>query len=164
MTAYKFSPVSALRLIGSAMLVGALAACATSSPDVVKRDAAQRLSQVQDGTVLSVRNVTIDGGQSGGGALAGAVAGGVAGNSVGGKREAAVAGVLGAVAGAVVGNAVERAGTREEGVEILVQLKNGERRSLIQGIGKETFEPGDAVVLVTTDGKTRVIKAPKQGA
>jgi outer membrane lipoprotein SlyB len=152
---------TALRGVTAAFLIAALAACATSSPDVVQRSAAQRMSQVQDATVLSVRTITIDGSQTGGGAAAGALAGGVAGSTVGGKREAAVVGVLGAVAGAVVGNAVERASTKEEGLEILIQLKNGERRSLVQGIGKETFEPGDAVVLVTTDGKTRLIKAPK---
>ncbi len=59
-----------------------------------------------------------------------------------------------------VGNAVERASTRESAYEILVQLPTGERRSIIQAQGKETFTPGDAVILVTTSGKTRVMKAP----
>jgi len=88
------------------------------------------------------------------------VAGGVAGSTVGGHREGLVVGVLGAVAGAVVGNAVERAGTREEAVEILLQLRNGERRAVVQGKGSETLNPGDAVIIVTTGGKTRVTRAP----
>lgn len=138
----------------------ALAACTTTSPDVINRHDAQRLSQVQDATVLSVRPVTVDGSQSGGGAAAGAVAGGVAGSSVGGRREAVVVGVLGAVAGAVVGNAVERGATREDAVEVLVQLKNGERRAIVQAKGSQTLEAGDAVILVSTGGKTRVTKAP----
>lgn len=144
----------------AALAVAALAACSTTSPDVIQRGDAQRLSQVQDATVLSVRPVVVEGNQSGVGAAAGGIAGGVAGSTVGGHREHAVVGVLGAVAGAVVGNAVERMGTREEAVEILVQLRNGERRAIVQAKGNETLQPGDAVILVSTGGKTRVSRAP----
>ena len=144
-----------------ALLVASLAACATSSPDVIQRGEAQRLSQVQDGTVLSIRPVTVDGSQSGVGTVAGGVIGGVAGSSVGGHREGLAVGVLGAVIGGVVGNAAERAGTRERAVEILIQLRNGERRAIVQAVGSETLAPGDAVVLVTTGGKTRVTRAPQ---
>lgn len=147
-------------LLAAAMAAATLAACSTTSPDVIQREDAQRLSQVQDGTVLSVRPVVVEGNQSGIGAAAGGVAGGVAGSSVGGKREQVVVGVLGALAGAVAGHAMERYGTREEAVEILVQLRNGERRSIVQAKGNETLQPGDAVILVTTGGKTRVSRAP----
>ncbi len=141
-------------------LVAALAACSTTSPDVVQRGDAQRLSQVQDAVVLNVRPVVVDGTQSGIGGTAGAVAGGVAGSSVGGSREAVVVGVLGAVAGAVIGNAVERFGTREQAVEIMVQLRSGERRAIVQAQGAEVFQPGDQVTLVSTGGTTRVSKNP----
>ena len=144
-----------------AATVASLAACATSSPDVVQRGDAQSLSQVQDGTVLSIRPVTVDGSQSGAGAVAGGVIGGVAGSSVGGSRESLAVGVLGAVLGGVIGNAAERAGTRENAVEMLIQLRNGERRAIVQAVGGETIAPGDAVVLVTTGGKTRVTRAPQ---
>jgi outer membrane lipoprotein SlyB len=136
----------------------ALAACSTTSPDVVQRGDAQRLSQVQDAVVLNVRPVVVDGSQSGLGGATGAVAGGVAGSSVGGSREQIVVGVLGAVAGAVIGNAAERYGTREQAYEIMVQLRNGERRAIVQAQGNETFQPGDQVVLVSTGGTTRVTK------
>jgi outer membrane lipoprotein SlyB len=142
------------------LAAAALAACTTTSPDVIQKGDAQRLSQVQDGTVLSVRPVVVEGNQSGVGAAAGGVAGAVAGSTVGGRREGAVVGVLGAVAGGVIGNAVERMGTREEAVEILVQLKNGERRAIVQAKGNETLSPGEPVILVTTGGKTRVTRAP----
>jgi len=144
----------------SLITLGLLSACQTSSPDVIKREDAQRLSQVQDATVLSVRAVTVDGSQSGGGAVAGGVVGAVAGSSVGGRREGQIVGVLGAVAGAVVGNAIERNVTREESVEILLQMRNGERRAVVQAKGNETFAPGEAVILVTTGGKARVSRAP----
>ena len=143
--------IAALALLGG---------CATSSPDVIQRGEAQRMSQVLDATVLSVRPVTVDGSQSGVGAATGGVIGAVAGSSVGGRRDGQVIGVLGAVLGAVIGNAVERSGTKEEAVEILVQLRNGERRAVVQATGGEVLNPGEAVILVTTAGKTRVMRAP----
>lgn len=138
----------------------ALAACTTTNPDVIQKGDAQRLSQVQDATVLSVRPVVVDGNQSGVGGVAGGVVGGISGASVGGRREAQVVGVLAAIVGAVVGNAVERAATREDAIEFLLQLKNGERRTLVQAKGGELFAPGDPVILVTTGGKTRIVRAP----
>lgn len=143
-----------------ALSVLALAACSTTSPDVISRNEAQRLSTVTDATVLSVRSVTVDGTQSGVGSAAGAVIGGVAGSSRGNNRESIALGVLGAVVGGVIGNTVERATTKEDALEILVQLKNGERRSVVQAKGDENLQAGDAVILVTTGGKVRVTKAP----
>ena len=148
------------KLLIALSVAAALAACSTTSPDVIQRGDAQRMSQVQDATVLSVRTVTVEGSQSGGGAAAGGVIGGIAGSSVGGYRESIVAGVLGAVVGAVAGNAVERMSTREEAVEVLVQLRNGERRAIVQAKAGETLNAGDAVILVTTGGKVRVMRAP----
>lgn len=153
---------TAPRFTLAAALVAALtlAGCATSSPDVISRHDAQRMSTVVDGTVLTVRNVTVDGSQSGGGAVAGGVVGAIAGSSVGGRRDSAVGGVLGAVAGAVLGNVIERSATREDSQEIMVQLRNGERRAIVQAKGGETFQPGDAVIIVTTGSKVRVTRAP----
>lgn len=144
------------------VLAAVLGACASSSPDVVKREDAQRMSLVEDAVVLSVRNVTVDGSQSGIGAAVGGVVGaigGYGGSSV--QREAQVLGVLAGVAGAAAGNAVERLATKEQAVELLVQLKGGERRAIVQASGSEKLEPGDAVIIVTNGGKVRVTKAPK---
>lgn len=149
------------RLLPATLLLAALlAGCSTTSPDVISRADAQRMSTVLDAVVLSSRPVTVEGSQSGVGAAAGSVIGGVAGSSVSGGREAVAAGVLGAVVGGVVGNAVERFGTREEAIEVLVQLKSGERRAVVQAKGNESFAAGDRVILVTTGGKVRVTKAP----
>jgi outer membrane lipoprotein SlyB len=115
---------------------------------------------VQDGVILSSRPVVVEGQQSGIGSVAGGIAGGVAGASVGGRRESVAVGVIGAVVGGIVGNAAERFGTREEAVELLIQLKNGERRSIVQAKAGETLNPGDSVILITTGGKVRVTKAP----
>ena len=144
----------------AATMAAMLAACTTTSPDVVHRGDAQRLSNVQDATVLSVRPVTVEGNQSGVGGATGAVIGGVAGGSRSHGAEQAVIGVVGAVAGAVIGNAIERSATREDAVEIILQMRNGDRRAIVQAKAGESFNPGDPVVLVTTGGKTRVTRAP----
>jgi outer membrane lipoprotein SlyB len=148
------------RSILALSLAGLLAACATSNPDVVSRQDAQRMSTVIDAVVLSTRPVTIDGSQSGIGAATGAVVGGVAGSSVGGSRESIAVGVIGAVIGGMVGNAVERSGTKEEAVEIMVQLHSGERRAIVQARAGETFNVGDPVIIVTNGSKVRVSHAP----
>lgn len=147
-------------LIVPLLLAGLVAGCATNSPDVVQPYNAQRMSTVLDGTVLSVRPVTIDGSQSGGGTIAGGVVGAIAGSGVGGGRGSGVAAVVGAVAGAVAGNAIERNATKQNAVEVLIQLRNGERRSVIQAIGSESFQPGEPVLLVSEGSRTRVMRAP----
>ncbi len=151
-----------IKKIGVWGMALALAACASSSPDVIQRGDAQRLSTVVDAVVLNVRTVTVEGSQSGAGAAAGGVVGGLAGYGAGRNQpESQIVGILGAAAGAVAGNVIERAGTREEAYEILVQLKNGERRAIVQAKGEEVFAPGDPVLLITSGGKVRVAKAPK---
>ncbi|NDG41510.1 MAG: glycine zipper 2TM domain-containing protein [Betaproteobacteria bacterium] len=151
---------STFALAIAAGLALTLSGCATSRSDVISRHDAQRMSTVVDGTVLTVRAVTIDGSQSGMGATAGGVVGAIAGSSIGGRRDSAVGGVLGAVAGALAGNAIERNTTREESQEILIQLRNGERRAIVQAKGGETLQPGDAVIIVSNGSKVRVTRAP----
>lgn len=150
-------------LLGMTLVAAMVVGCASSNPDVIARGDAQRMAQVQDGTVLSVRTVTVDGSQSGVGAAVGGVVGAIGGYGGSGvQREAQVLGVLAGVAGAAAGNAIERMSTREEAVEILVQLKNGERRAVVQAKGAEVFSAGEPVIIVTTGSKVRVSKAPKQ--
>lgn len=153
------------KIISLALTVAAiatLAACASSSPDVIRRSDTQTLSQVQDGVVLTVRAVTVDGSQSGVGGAVGGVVGAIAGSAGSGvQREQNVLGVLGAVAGAAAGNALERLSTKEEAVEIIVQLANGDRRAIVQAKGGETLLAGDKVIIVTSGGKVRVSRAPK---
>lgn len=149
-------------LLGAAVAVVALglAGCSTTSPDVIGRGDAQSLSTVVDAVVLNVRSVTVEGTQSGIGAGTGAIVGGVAGSSVGGRREGLIVGAVGAVVGSVVGNTVERAATRENAVELLLQLPNGERRVVVQALGEERLEPGDAVLVISSGGRVRVTRAP----
>lgn len=139
-------------------IAATLAACSTTSPDVVARSGAGRLSTVLAGTVESVRPVTVEGNQSGIGAAAGAVVGGTAGGSVGGRREQLAVGTLAAVLGGVIGNAIERSVTREQAQEIVVRLPTGERVAIVQATGSEALGPGDAVTIVQSAGRSRVTR------
>ena len=151
-----------IRLVLVVSMVAVLAACASSSPDVVQRGDAQRMAKVEDGVILSLRAVTVDGSQSGVGAAVGGVVGAIGGYGGSGvQREGQVRGVLAGVAGAAAGHAIERFSTMEDALELLVQLKGGERRAIVQAKGSEKLEAGDAVIIVTTGNKVRVTKAPK---
>jgi outer membrane lipoprotein SlyB len=149
-----------LVLVASIAALGTLGACQTANPDAVSRYDAQRMSSVQDATVLSIRPVTLQGRDTGVGTVGGAVIGGIAGSNVGGPRTGGIVGIVGMIAGGLIGNAVERDATQQQAIEILVQLKNGDRRAVIQGVGSETFAAGDPVIMITTGGRTRVMRAP----
>ena len=146
--------------LAALLSVSLLSGCVTANPDVVRPYETQRMSQVLDGTIISVRPVVVDGQQTGAGGMAGGVVGAVAGSSIGGRRDGGVGGVIGMVAGAVIGNAIERNSTRENAVEIIVQLRNGERRAIVQGMGGENFAQGDQVMLISTGGRTRITHTP----
>ena len=139
----------------------ALGACATSNPNVVPVYHAQRVSHVYDATVLAVRPVTIDGSQSGVGAGAGAIVGGIAGSTIGANSGAAIASMIGAVVGGVAGNAIERDSTTQNGVEIIVQMRDGQRRAVIQGVTSDAWAPGDPVIVIVTGSNARIARAPQ---
>ncbi len=107
------NPLRVATMSGLLALAGLMSACSTTSPDVIKPGDAQRMSQVEDAVVLSVRPVVVEGSQSGIGGATGAVIGGIAGTGASSNNSAsAMIGIAGAVVCGVVGNAVERFGTR----------------------------------------------------
>jgi outer membrane lipoprotein SlyB len=123
--------------------------------DDYSRSEARRTMRVRFATVESVRPVRLEGTRTPVGSMAGAVVGGVIGHSLGGRGSvvSAVGTVAGAVAGGVGGAAVEEAVTRKQGVEITLQLDNGEFLAVVQADGGEDFQPGERVRLVG-DGYT----------
>jgi outer membrane lipoprotein SlyB len=153
-----------LRQFGSrAVLLGlvlTLAGCASSpsSANTVRRSETGRAHTVQHGEVIYVREVTIEGEAGGAGAVAGGAMGFVLGGLVGGGRGRSVARVGGAVGGAAAGNAIERSATTLTGLEITVELEDGEVIVVIQA-ADEVFRVGDSVrVLRRSDGGVRVMQ------
>ena len=146
-------------LMLAAALPVLLTACATGSQSgsVYGRGDAQREMVVRFGVVESVREVTIDAGQTGVGAGAGAVVGGIAGSGIGDGRGQMIGTVLGAVAGGVAGQMIEGRSARRAAQEITVRFESGERRAIVQEITpEEKFAPGQTVRILSSNGKVRV--------
>lgn len=133
-----------------------LGACASNqSGTVYSRDEARAMQEVQTGTVVDVRPVTIEGTKSGAGTIAGGVLGGIAGSGAGGGTGRALAAAAGAVVGALGGSAVEEGITREKGLQITVKLDGGRTVAIVQK-ADQVFNAGDRVQLTTYNGTTHV--------
>jgi len=140
------------------LCAAALGGCAPSlSGDVYSRDQARTSQSVRMGVVESVRQVQIEGTRSGVGPTAGAVIGGIAGSTVGGGRGSQVGAVVGAVAGGVVGQGAEQAATRQQGLEIVVRLDNGQTIAVVQA-ADVVYQPGERVRVLSGSGTTRVTR------
>lgn len=138
--------------------VVALSACAVppTSNSVYRPGQTQNEQSVRMGVVESVREVTIDKGQSGVGTAAGAALGGIAaGSSIGGGNGAIAAGIVGAIAGGLIGQKVEGNMNKSMGLEITVRLDNGEMKAITQD-ADELFRSGDRIRLLSNGRTTRV--------
>ena len=136
-------------------IVSAGCASGLGSGDYERREA-RRVYEVKMGVVESVRNVRLEGTESGVGAVAGGAVGGIAGSSVGGGKGQAIGAVLGAVAGGVAGAAAEEALTRKPGLEITVRLDSGHTIAVVQEDTGERFAIGDRVRILESGGQARV--------
>lgn len=146
--------VAFIVLLAAAVLGG----CASSrSGQVYSRDEARRVMTVEYGTVTSIKEVTIEGTQSGVGATAGAVTGGVLGAGGRNSTERIALGVVGAVVGGVVGSATEELTTRRTGQEIVVELGTGKSIVVVQEADQDIKE-GDKVRIIRSGSETRVSK------
>jgi len=150
------------RLVAVVLAAGALsvlAGCATNSASssVYTYGQAQREQIVRNGTVVALRNVVIQQGQTSGfGGLAGGALGGVAGSSIGSGTGSVLGAVGGAIAGALVGNAVENQAGKTQGLEVTVRLDNGETRVIAQA-ADVPLAVGQRVRLISGNGPTRVV-------
>ncbi|MGK2905809.1 MAG: glycine zipper 2TM domain-containing protein [Desulfuromonadales bacterium] len=128
----------------------------STSGSVYSRDQARTSQSVYYGTLLRVEQVTIEGTQTGAGTVAGGAMGGVLGNAVGSGSGRAIATVGGAILGAVTGSAAEKGITNAVGLELEVELDNGELVLIVQekdGI----YRVGDRVrVVKDARGTSRV--------
>ncbi|ATE58867.1 hypothetical protein CCZ27_01860 [Thauera sinica] len=122
------------------------------------RDDARRTMVVQFGTVAGVRGVNLEGTKTPIGTVTGAAVGGIAGSSVGSGKGSAVGAVLGAVVGGLAGAAVEEGATRQVGVEVTVQLDNGQYLAVVQADEGENFRVGERVRVLRDAGVTRVAR------
>ena len=128
-----------------------------TSSNVYARHQAQRIQRVGQGEVIDVRQVEIEGSTTGLGTIAGGILGGAIGSTIGEGSGKDVATVFGLIAGAILGAGFEEDASHQLGLEITVQLDNGEAIAIVQA-ADEQFNVGDRVrVLQQADGSARVV-------
>ncbi len=116
---------------------------------------AQTAMSVYFGTILEVGDVVIDVDQ--GGSTLGAVVGGVAGRSLARAGKSNRAGRdLATVGGAAIGSAATKAASQKPGLELTVELDDGQLMVIVQ-LKDDDFLVGDRVRIVkANDGSYRV--------
>ena len=155
------APTALRALVAVAALGGGLAACAppTNTNTTFNAAAIGRTASVSRGTILSMREVQIDGGASapGVGALTGAAAGGVAGSFIGGDTTANILGALGgALIGGFAGNAIQNQVGRGTATEFILQEDGGGTIAVVQ-TNEDRFVPGERVLIIRGD-RTRLAR------
>jgi len=109
-------------------------------------------AEAVNGTVVSVRQVRIEGTKSGVGTAGGAVAGGALGSTIGGGRaENIAAGIGGAILGGLIGAAAEEGVTRQTGMEYTIQLERGDTIVVVQGDDQPVALAGQPVRVLYGD-------------
>ena len=134
-------------------------ACTTpSSGTIYSRDEARTAWTVVQGRVSDVKAVQIEGNRSVLGTAGGGYVGYELGRTLGSGRGRDLAGAVGAVAGAATGQAVEERVTRQNGLQITIDLDRGESIAVVQA-ADVAFAAGERVkVLRRGDGAARVAK------
>ncbi|ABS49494.1 MULTISPECIES: glycine zipper 2TM domain-containing protein [Yersinia pseudotuberculosis complex] len=141
--------------VAVAIAVVTLTGCAnnnTLSGDVFTASQAKQVQTVSYGTLISVRPVTIQGGDDNNvvGAIGGAVLGGFLGNTVGGGTGRSLATAAGAVAGGIAGQGVQGALNRTDGVQLEIRKDDGQTILVVQKQGPTQFSVGQRVMLANS--------------
>jgi outer membrane lipoprotein SlyB len=144
-----------IALCGALVSVG----CASSnSGNVYPRNQVRQAWTVEEGKVSGIKDVRIEGERTGLGRLGGGYVGYEVGRTVGSGHGNDVGGAVGAVAGAVAGGATEELMTRDQGLEITVDLDKGSSIAVVQAADQQ-FQVGERVkILRRGDGAARVTK------
>jgi outer membrane lipoprotein SlyB len=129
-----------------------LSACAPNpSQNRYNYDEVGQTAVVDFATVVSVKQIDIQGRNTGTGALAGATAGGVGGYQVGNGNGQLAATIGGAVIGAVAGAVIEQQMANQKGYLYIVVTENKETKRITQYQDPKdvVFHPGDRVMIET---------------
>lgn len=129
--------------------------CASSNATVVDRHRVGTLQRVEMGTVVTVKNIIIEGEQTPIGLMGGAVIGQAAGSAIGQGAGNALARAGGAVTGAIMGRKTEQVVTRKAGLEVTVQIDGGDKVVITQE-ANDIFQVGDRVQVISGAGIARV--------
>jgi len=131
------------------------------SPDVYDAQDVGEVVATYEGEIIAVRHVRIQDGDRLQDNVIGGVGGGVAGAMVGstmGKGSGTLlTEIAGAAIGATAGALTERELKKETGIEYIVQLDNGDIKTVVQGATPHLQEGEHVWLLVSKKGRSRII-------
>lgn len=136
-----------------------LVGCANTdiySGSVYRTDQAKEARSINYGTIVSVREVLIQGENNGViGTVGGGVLGGITGSTMGGGRGKDVLTAVGAIAGAMIGSKVEEKATQITSLEMVIRKDDGQEIVVIQK-KEDGFIPGKRVRIVGSSSDLNV--------
>ncbi|MBK4785938.1 MAG: outer membrane lipoprotein SlyB [Pantoea sp. Pent] len=149
------------RFVAVALAGITLAGCVnndTLSGDVYSASEAKQVQSVSYGTLVSVRQVKIQGGDDSNviGAIGGAVLGGFLGNTIGGGAGRSLATAGGAVLGGVAGQGVQGALKKSDGVELEIRKDDGNTIMVVQKQSASRYSVGQRVVMASNGSQVTV--------
>ena len=138
-----------------------VAGCQRPGQNVYSYSEVGKASLVNFGTIVAVREVDVQGQNTGAGALVGGAAGGIAGNQIGRGGGNAAATLAGVVIGGVAGALAEQAAANRKALEYTVTLQTGATITVVQdhNEGERVLQPGDRVMVQVAGGTQRVLPA-----
>jgi outer membrane lipoprotein SlyB len=146
-----------------ALIIGliCLSSCAReTSPDVYDSKNFGKVANTYPGIIKRMREITVTNGEglqdNTTGILGGGVGGALLGSTIGHGAGTVVAEVAGGLAGAFGGAALEQKLKTEKAVEYLVELDNGQLKTVVQSPEPSLFEGEKVYVMISEDGRSRV--------
>lgn len=143
-------------ICAASMMLTGCTALESLSGDSYSRSSTRQAQSVQLAKIISIDEVTIEGTSGSAGSIGGGLLGGAIGSNIGGGGGRLVGAAGGAVVGALAGSAVEHAATQKKGLEITVQYENGACQAIVQEAGKDVFQKGQQVRVLSGGGTTRI--------
>lgn len=145
-------------IVGSVLLTG----CARQiSPDTYSASSIGEVSKTYNGVIVHARLVMVQDQErlqdNGLGIIGGAIAGGVVGNQFGHGSGNTLATVGGALAGATAGAFAEKKLKEQNGMEYVVQLENGESRTVVQGPQPQLHVGQSVLLMESHQGRSRIV-------
>ncbi len=150
------------KLLFSLLSLVLLAACAReTSSDVYDSETFGEATTTHRGTILDMREVTVKNGEgiqnNTTGLIGGGIVGALLGSTIGRGDGRLVATALGGVAGATGGAALQQGLGKEHAMQYIVQLDNGEEKTIVQAI-KPYLHVGQKVfVMIPHHGRARIV-------
>ncbi len=154
-----FMKVIALVLLGLSVFAG----CSRETSSNVYDDTSiGEASSTYPGVVMQMQEVSVTNGDglqnNTTGLIGGGLAGALLGSTIGHGNGSVVASVAGGIVGATGGAALEQGLKNQKAMQYIVQLENGELKTIVQGIEPALIPGQNVYVMISSRGRSRIIE------